>query len=187
MAGTHADRAPETIPALRCLPGELSGELASAEKPDIFQQLSHTAAVNPSVMEPFSPQDPLGKLLGQARSVEPRPNFTQNVLRAVRQLPQRMSLGERLAEWCASFSRPALAGACAVVAAGLLALQTVRHENGIDSSLSRDGNSLATVEDASDGETDVATTLDNMNQLSTLLAQTDARAMTDTEVAFLVY
>lgn len=137
-------------------------------------------------MEPFSPQDPLGKLLGQARPVEPRPNFTQNVLRAVRQLPQRMSLRERLAEWCASLSRPALAGACAVVAAGLLAFQTVRDGNRIDGPLNRDGKSVA-ADEVSGGEADVAATLENMNQLSTLLAQTDARAMTDTEVAFLVY
>lgn len=138
-------------------------------------------------MEPFCPQDPVGKLLGCGRVVEPRPGFTQNVLRAVRQLPQRMSLRERIAEWCASVSRPALAGACAVVAAGLLALQTVQHENKTDAFPSRPGGSVATIEEASDGETDVATTLDNMDQLSTLLAQTDARTMTDTEVAFLVY
>jgi len=138
-------------------------------------------------MEPFSPQDPLGRLLGRARPVEPRPNFTQNVLRAARQLPQRMSLRERLAEWCASVSRPALAGACAVVAAGLLALQTVRNGNGTDVSPSGRANSVAAVEGASDGEADVATALDNMDQLSTLLAHTDARTMTDTEVAFLLY
>lgn len=139
-------------------------------------------------MEPFSPQDPLHKLLGRARSVEPRPNFTQNVLRAVRQLPQRMSLRERLTEWCASVSRPALAGACAVAAAGLIALQTIRHESSADPSLTRSpASSPATVETPSDGEANVATTFDNMDQLSSLLAQTDARTMTDTEVAFLVY
>lgn len=138
-------------------------------------------------MEPFSPQDPVGKLLGHARRVEPRPNFTQDVLRAVRQLPQRVSLRERFVEWCASLSRPALAGACAVVAAGLVALQTVRHEHRTDNPPSRPDKSVASVEGISQGETDVATTLDNMDQLSSLLAHTDARTMTDTEVAFLVY
>lgn len=138
-------------------------------------------------MEPFSPQDPVGRLLGRARPVEPRPNFTQNVLRAIRQLPQRMSLSERLAEWCASLSRPALAGACAVVAAGLLAFQTLQNPAGTDNSPNPDAKSLIVAADTSDADTDVAATLDNMNQLSTLLAQTDARAMTDTEVAFLVY
>jgi hypothetical protein len=138
-------------------------------------------------MEPFSPQDPLSKLLGQARPVEPRPNFTQNVLRAVRQLPQRMTLRERLAEWCASLSRPALAGACAVVAAGLLAFQTLQDGTDIDVSSRQDGPSLAVTEDVLSAETEVATTLNNMNQLSSLLAQNDAQSMTDTEVAFLVY
>lgn len=138
-------------------------------------------------MEPFSPKDPLSKLLGQARPVEPRPNFTQNVLRAIRQLPQRMSVRERLAEWCTSLSRPALAGACAVVAAGLLAFQTLQNGTDLDVSTSLDAPSLAVTEDAISAETAVATTLNNMNQLSTLLAQSDARAMSDTEVAFLVY
>jgi hypothetical protein len=138
-------------------------------------------------MEPFSPQDPLTKLLGQARPVEPRPNFTQNVLRAVRQLPQRMSLRERLAEWCGALSRPALAGACAVAAAGLLAFQSLQHGTGIQGSRTPDGKSLVVTAESAADETDVAATFDNMNQLSTLLAQTDARAMTDTEVAFLLY
>jgi len=39
-------------------------------------------------MEPFSPQDPLTKLLAQARKIEARSNFTQNVVRAARQTPQ---------------------------------------------------------------------------------------------------
>ena len=39
-------------------------------------------------MEPLSPQDPIKHLLAQAREVEVRPNFTQNVLRAARQTPQ---------------------------------------------------------------------------------------------------
>ncbi len=138
-------------------------------------------------MEPFSPQDPLSKLLGQAKPVEPRPNFTQDVLRAVRQLPQRMTLRERLAEWCASLSRPALAGACAVVAAGFLAFQTLQNEGTSAGPLVAELNPLPVTADASGGEPDVATTLENMDQLSTLLAQTDARSMTDTEVAFLVY
>ncbi|HEY2572870.1 MAG TPA: hypothetical protein VGH65_02335 [Verrucomicrobiaceae bacterium] len=141
-------------------------------------------------MEPFSPQDPVGHLLGQARPVEPRPNFTQNVLRAIRLLPQRMSLRERLAEWCSSLSRPALAGACGVAIAGLLAFQSLRQSDSskVIVSLSQENNPVTIAqENVAVGDSDVVTTLDNMDQLSSLLAQTDARAMTDTEVAFLVY
>lgn len=139
-------------------------------------------------MEPFSPQDPVSKLLGQARPVEPRPNFTQNVLRAVRQSPQRMSLRERLAEWCASFSRPALAGVCSVAVAVLLAFQTVRQGTPVSDSPRLEVASFITAtEDALSTDAYLATTLDDMNQLSTLLAQNDAQAMTDTEVAMLVY
>jgi hypothetical protein len=141
-------------------------------------------------MDPLSPQDPVGKLLGHARPVEPRPNFTQNVLRAVRLLPQRLSLRERLAEWCASLSRPALAGACGVAIAGLLAFQSLRQSDTskVILSLSQDNTSIAVAQaTGAVGDSDVVTTLDTMDQLSSLLAQTDARAMTDTEVAFLLY
>lgn len=139
-------------------------------------------------MEPFSPQDPVSKLLAKARPVEPRPNFTQNVLRAVRQSPQRMSLRERLAEWCASLSRPALAGVCAVAVAALLAFQAVRQKASVNDSPGLEVASSSTAtEDALNTDAYLATTLDDMNQLSMLLAQNDAQAMTDTEVAMLVY
>lgn len=39
-------------------------------------------------MEPFSPQDPISKLLDRSGPIEPRGNFTQNVLREARQTPQ---------------------------------------------------------------------------------------------------
>ena len=49
-------------------------------------------------MEPFTPDDPLWKLMGNARPVVPRPNFTQNVLRAARLEPQVTGWRRRL--WC---------------------------------------------------------------------------------------
>lgn len=50
-------------------------------------------------MEPFSPQDPLRKLLGQAREAEVRPNFTQNVMRMARQTPQDRGWLASLRAW----------------------------------------------------------------------------------------
>ena len=50
-------------------------------------------------MEPFSPQDPLRKLLGQAREAEVRPNFTQNVMRMARQTPQDRGWLSSLRAW----------------------------------------------------------------------------------------
>jgi hypothetical protein len=50
-------------------------------------------------MEPFSPQDPLTKLLAQARHIEVRSNFTQNVVRAARQTPQDRGWLAALRAW----------------------------------------------------------------------------------------
>jgi len=51
------------------------------------------------IMEPFSPQDPLTKLLAQARHIEVRSNFTQNVVRAARQTPQDRGWLAALRAW----------------------------------------------------------------------------------------
>ena len=75
----------------------------------------------PIVMEPFSKDDPLYDLLGKARPVEPRPNFTQNVMRDIRNTPQ-----EKLGWWASLLAkfkfegRSAPAFATAAVAAALL-------------------------------------------------------------------
>ena len=50
-------------------------------------------------MEPFSPQDPIRKLLDQSREVGVRPNFTQNVVRTARQTPQERGWLAGLRAW----------------------------------------------------------------------------------------
>lgn len=50
-------------------------------------------------MEPFSPQDPIRKLLAQAREAKVRPNFTQSVLRKARQTPQDLGWLASLRAW----------------------------------------------------------------------------------------
>jgi negative regulator of sigma E activity len=142
-------------------------------------------------MEPLGPQDPLGKLLGKARQADPRPNFTQNVLRAVRQLPQQESGWERFRE---SLSRwltpgPALAGACAVLLAafvGVWSLKTPPQDGGHNS-----GNLAVTrtenASDAATAEPDVVTELAQMDQFSQLLAQQDTKSLSDNDVAALLY
>lgn len=144
-------------------------------------------------MEPLSPNDPVGRLLGNAKRVSPRPNFTQNVLRAVRQLPQRRTLGERLADWFRPLMAPQralVAGVAAVVLAALIALPSLRHggaDQRPDQDLASASPAASPADDSLGGVSEVAATLSDMDQLSTLLAQTDARSMTDTEVAFLLY
>jgi hypothetical protein len=50
-------------------------------------------------MEPLTPNDPLWKVLGQAKTVEPRPNFTQNMVRLARQTPQERGWRAWLKGW----------------------------------------------------------------------------------------
>lgn len=58
-------------------------------------------------MEPFDSQDPLTKLLAQARRIEARSNFTQNVLRTARQTPQDRGWRAAVRAWWAESSAPA--------------------------------------------------------------------------------
>lgn len=147
-------------------------------------------------MEPFSHDDPVYKLLGKARSVEPRPNFTQNVLRAIRQEPPATSLWLKIRTWLAL--HPHYLGATAAVLITGLALSTwqshsqkelrsdfVRNQSAPShptavSPLSSDGKVAIT-------DTTVASELGNMDQLSTLLTQEDTRSFSDGEIALLLY
>jgi hypothetical protein len=83
-------------------------------------------------MEPLSPNDPLHTLLGRARPVEPRPNFTQNVMRAIRQMPQSFGFWERVQAWWRGLTTPhmALAGvAAALIVGGLVVIATQPHDS----------------------------------------------------------
>ncbi len=80
-------------------------------------------------MEPFDSQDPLTKLLAQARRIEARSNFTQNVLREARQTPQDRGWFAALRAWWAESSAPdgrwAFAGGvAAAIALTVAVLQT---------------------------------------------------------------
>ena len=146
-------------------------------------------------MEPLSPQDPLHTLLGHGRTVEARANFTQNVLRAVRQLPQRLTLGERLRDFFqALFGRPVFLAACAAVLVAATGLWWTPAQHSIGTA----GDQIAQANDSTQQgnltaaetpgpESEVAVALNDMDRLSVLLAQQDTRAMTDTEIAFLIY
>lgn len=157
------------------------------------------------VMEPFSPQDPLHELLGRAKQVEPRPNFTQNVLRTVRNLPRRESAWERLTGWLGGvgFPRLAVAGGLAAVAiAGVVFLSAPREAadtRGIVSTVVQtkpvqakpapvkaSALTQAVALDHAE-EIDFAQELDSMNQLTKVLAQQDTGTLSDADLALLLY
>ncbi|WP_009965074.1 hypothetical protein [Verrucomicrobium spinosum] len=160
-------------------------------------------------MEPLSPNDPVFKLLGKTKQVEPRPNFTQNVLRAVRQTPQRETWWERCQSWLAHGfgARSTWAGSGLAVTTALAIWLGVRApevetpptsaaavatatpftkettSTGALAAASLEEETFTAVEES----TSVASQLASMDQMSLLLAQQDTSALTDNEIALLLY
>ena len=124
-------------------------------------------------MEPFSKDDPLHKLLGKSRVAEPRPNFTQNVLRAVRQEPQILAVAT-------------------VLTLSLLLWKKPGSPNGSPSAvvmIYTSTSSPSAVETAAAEmpvEAVVASELETLDHLSVMLAQQNTSAMTDSEIASLL-
>lgn len=149
-----------------------------------------------SVMEPFSHEDPLYKILGKAKMVELRPNFTQNVLRAIRQEPLAESTWSKVKDWFTI--RPLYIGVtAAVLLTGLIlsiwhvntkteAIPAFAHVE-TPSSTGTTVSPLFTEEATTITDNAVASELGNMDRLSTLLAQEDTSAFSDGEIALLLY
>ncbi|MEZ0277288.1 MAG: hypothetical protein ACAH88_20425 [Roseimicrobium sp.] len=148
-------------------------------------------------MEPFSKDDPLHKLLGKGRAVEPRPNFTQNVLRAVRQEPQKLGFWEQCRVWLgenggAKTLCRGVVAAAAVVTFSLVIWQKAGSPSGNSVNVvSAPGVSKASVEmDAATAEMPVeavASELDTLDHLSVMLALQDTSALTDSDIASFLY
>lgn len=162
-------------------------------------------------MEPLNDQDPISKLLAQARPVEPRGNFTQNVLREARQTPQdRGWLSGVLALFSGSASTPpvfrlaAAAAAAAVVA--LIAFAWVQQGTDETPTVAVTAPApevatpavVASVPVATSSEEtlfadeipllpEVETQWQNLDHQDALLAVEDTSMLSDSEVAFFLY
>lgn len=140
-------------------------------------------------MEPLDPNDPLWKLLGKARPVEPRSNFTQNVLRAARQTQQTrgwwaMLLG-RLQDNSASLPRVMVGAAAALALAALVTLQLRTPDT--PPVVVQKTVTPAAVTVAEPPILAVETQLESIDQVSALLALEDTSTLTDSEINFLLY
>jgi negative regulator of sigma E activity len=141
-------------------------------------------------MEPLSPEDPIAKLLAQARAVEVRSNFTQNVMRAVRQTPQERGWFAAVRHWWEDVSFAAPAGkwafATVTVAALALALVIFQTEPAVTPQLAAQGVPAMTLHDLPllpAAETPWEATIDTQ----ALLAVDDTSQLTDSEIGFLLY
>lgn len=144
-------------------------------------------------MDPLTPNDPLWKLLGEARKVEVRGNFTANVLRAARNTPQdkgwlsgllAILRGESSATWL----RPAMALALVMLIAGAFWLprQAVQPQAALAAAITP-ATPMLSDEDMALIANDVDLALEGMNTMDSLIAMEDTSALTDTEIAFLLY
>lgn len=144
------------------------------------------------IMEPLSPQDPIAKLLAQARTVEVRPNFTQNVVRAARQTPQDRGWLAALKNWWEDVSSAAPAGkwvfATVAVVAVALAVVIFQTQPGSELHLAKQeqvvpATNLADLPLLPEAETPWEATFDTQ----ALLAVDDTSQFTDSEISFLLY
>lgn len=137
-------------------------------------------------MEPFSPEDPLTKLLAQARKIEARSNFTQNVVRAARQTPQDRGWLAALSAWWSESVNPAgkwafAAGVTAAIALTIAVLQT------------QPESAPQVVEQAAAPAAELPllptadTPWETAYQTEALLALDDTSQFTDSEIGFLLY
>lgn len=144
-------------------------------------------------MEPLSPQDPIAKLLAQARKVEVRSNFAQNVVRAARQTPQDRGWLAALRLWWedVTFTAPAAkwAFATVTVAAIALALVIFQTQPAADTHVAQQAvPAIASPADlpllpAVAAETPWEASYDTQ----ALLAVDDTSQLSDSEIGFLLY
>ncbi len=145
-------------------------------------------------MEPLNPNDPLWKLLGQSRPVEPRSNFAQNVLREARNTAQETGwwpqLQSALRDWLTvDTRRPLLAGAAAVVLAAMTAVWLVPSAPVAEVAASKAAVSAQALadEDMALIANSTDTPLEALNHVDALVALTDTSSLSDKEIAFLLY
>ncbi|MBL9129742.1 MAG: hypothetical protein JNG86_00985 [Verrucomicrobiaceae bacterium] len=139
-------------------------------------------------MEPFSPQDPIQKLLAQAREVEVRSNFTQNVVRAARQTPQERGWLAGLRAWWQESSLAGsltlAGGAVAAMALAFVVMQPAEQPGTL--AVTPPAEDLSVVSDMPLlPETEAP--WDSSLQTESLLAVEDTSLLTDSEISFLLY
>lgn len=149
-------------------------------------------------MEPLTPNDPLWNVLGQARRVEVRPNFTQNVVRLARQTPQDRGWLARVKGWFqerdgarTGLTWAAVAAAIAITAATFIGAP----DRGTAPAVVITAPVPAQTNDAAlaEVETDFPlvpefeTEWKNLEQVGDLLAVHDTSLLTDSEINLLLY
>jgi hypothetical protein len=143
-------------------------------------------------MNPLEPQDPLWRLLGKGREADVRPNFVQNVVREARQTPQERGWWVGLRAWWTDATGMVpvgrlVAGVAVLVVFGMVAVSGLK-ESAVEVpvvAVAEPESSAAAVEAPLVPE--VETQLESLDYLDALLALEDTSALTDREIAYLLY
>ncbi len=161
-------------------------------------------------MEPLDPNDPLSKLLDQARSIEPRGNFTQNVLREARQTPQDRGWLASVRSWLTDTPAavPAFRLAAMTAILTIVAVAWWKQESAVSSapsvaevipeppapvqSMAAKSSPVEIVDSESLLEEsplvpEVETQWQNLDHLDALLAVEDTSMLSDSQIAFILY
>lgn len=142
-------------------------------------------------MEPLTPNDPLWKVLGQAKPVEPRPNFTQNVVRLARQTPQERGWLAQIRAWWQEKEGVRSGLTWAAAAAVVLLTATVVYQPTTSSpqvaQTAVPTAEAATVENDFPLVPEFETEWKNLEQVGDLLAVHDTSLLTDSEINVLLY
>lgn len=141
-------------------------------------------------MEPFSPQDPVAKLLAQPRRIEARSNFTQNVVRAARNTPQDRGWLASLRAWWEDLTYTPAAGrwVLAVGAAAAIALTFVVVQTQPSATTQVVEQTVPALSDPELPLLPAAETpWETAYQTEALLAVDDTSQFTDSEIGFLLY
>lgn len=143
-----------------------------------------------AIMEPFSPQDPVAKLLAQARKIEARGNFTQNVVRAARQTPQDRGWLAALRAWWEDASYTPSAGKWALAGGAVAAIVltfAVLHTQPVATPQLVEQRAPAPELLEIPLLPAAETPWENAYQTEALLAVEDTTQFTDSEIGFLLY
>lgn len=138
-------------------------------------------------MEPFSPEDPLTKLLAQARRIEARSNFTQNVVRTARQTPQDRGWLIAVRSWWVEAVNPSgkWAFAVGVIAAIVLTVAVLQTQPQPTPQITE--KVVIPVVEELPVLPAAETPWETAYQTEALLAVDDTSQFTDSEISFLLY
>ena len=134
-------------------------------------------------MEPFTPDDPLWKLMSKARPGGVRQDFAQKVVRAARQEAQDIGWWMQVRDWMAGWQRPLriAAAAAAVVVVFCLGLNRGGRPSGPPVLAVADAD-IADIADE-----DFSIPLGSLDHMDALVAREDTSSLTDAEIQYLLY